>query len=61
MSHSIRIAAAVPVIRVADVAFNAGSIAECARSAVRDGAGIVFFPELSLTGCTGGDLFRDDG
>ena len=58
MSHSIRIAAAVPVIRVADVAFNAGSIAECARSAVRDGAGIVFFPELSLTGCTCGDLFR---
>ena len=27
MSHSIRIAAAVPVIRVADVAFNAASIA----------------------------------
>ena len=58
MSHSIRIAAAVPVIRVADVAFNAASIAACARTAVRDGAGIVFFPELSITGCTCGDLFR---
>jgi len=56
-SGFLRLATVAPELRVADVSFNAGRIHEALRVAVKGGAGIVLFPELSLTGYSCGDLF----
>ncbi len=52
-----RLAAAVPVLRVADVEFNEKAILASCRIAAEQGADAVVFPELSLTGSSCGDLF----
>lgn len=52
-----RVAAAVPVCAPAQPRVNAGRIAELAGRAAAEGARLVVFPELSLTGYTAGDLF----
>ncbi len=53
----IKLAAACPDIRVGDVEYNLAScIAEAQRYASL-GAGVIVFPELSLTGATCGDMF----
>jgi len=54
----VRVAAAVPPLRVADVDFNLKQILDLARKADADGAQVVVFPELCLTGYTAGDLFH---
>jgi len=46
----IKVAAASPVIKVADAGYNADKIIECVRSADKKGVKILVFPELSLTG-----------
>ena len=57
-SHGfIRTAAAVPVVKVADVAHNVGQICRLASEAADKEVSLVVFPELSLTGATCGDLF----
>jgi len=57
-SHGfLRLATAAPELRVADVAFNTGAIKSALRNAVKQGAALALFPELSLTGYTCGDLF----
>ena len=53
-----RIAAAVPVLKVADPAFNSAEIVRCAKMADAEGAAAVLFPELSITGYSCGDLFH---
>ena len=53
----IRTAAAVPVVKVADVAHNVEQICRLAGEAAEKEAALVVFPELSLTGATCGDLF----
>lgn len=54
----IKVAAATPKLRVADVAFNADNIiTECKRQFER-GVQVLVFPELSLCGYTCGDLFQ---
>ena len=53
----VRIAAATPVVQVADCQHNVSHIATLARQAASQGAAIVAFPELSITGYTCGDLF----
>ena len=53
----IRTAAAVPVVKVADVAHNVEQICRLACEAAEKEAALVVFPELSLTGATCGDLF----
>ena len=53
----IRTAAAVPVVKVADVAHNVEQICRLAGEAAEKEAALVIFPELSLTGATCGDLF----
>jgi len=54
----IRTAAAVPVTRLADPAGNAQEICTLVAQAVENEVSLVVFPELSLTGCTCGDLFH---
>ena len=60
MSHHgfVRVAAAVPRIRVGDCAFNAGQIIDLLDRAAGQGVHLVVFPELCLTGYTCGDLFQ---
>ncbi len=53
----IRTAAAVPVVRVADVAYNVAEICRLAGEAFEKEASLVVFPELSVTGYSCGDLF----
>ncbi len=54
----VRVCAATPEIRVADVAFNEKSIIAAVKSAEEGGAQLVVFPELVLSGYTCGDLFN---
>lgn len=53
----IRVAAAIPELRVADCAFNAAQIGELMLKAEEKKVQIVCFPELSITGYTCADLF----
>lgn len=55
----IRVAAATPPTKVADVAYNSLEIEKLIRQAAEDGCALIVFPELSVTACTCGDLFRD--
>ena len=61
MRHSfVKVAAATPDIRVADVAYNQEQICRLIDETASEGAKIVVFPELALTGYTCGDLFTQD-
>lgn len=53
----VRIATATPKIRVADCEHNGKVIIEQIKEADKEGASLVVFPELSITGYTCGDLF----
>lgn len=52
-----RVAAAVPAVRVADVAANVREICRMTAAAEEEKASAVLFPELAVTGYTCGDLF----
>jgi len=56
----IKVAAAIPVVRVADTEFNVQQIEELITQAEEKSVEIVVFPELCLTGYTCQDLFRQD-
>ncbi|MDD6175331.1 MAG: NAD(+) synthase [Firmicutes bacterium] len=53
----LRVAAATPQIQTANCALNANAVAELARQGAAEGAKLIVFPELCLTGYTCGDLF----
>ncbi len=53
----VRICCAVPPVKPGDVRRNGQFLEETARRAAGEGAGVVLFPELALTGYTCGDLF----
>lgn len=53
----IRVATAVPEIKVADCDFNKRSILNLILKSEEKGADLIVFPELTLTGVTCGDLF----
>ena len=54
----VKVAAAAPVIRVADCDYNAARVIEAIAKAEELGVKVLAFPELTLTGVTCGDLFR---
>ena len=54
----VRVAVAIPSIRVADPAHNAAAILDLARRAGERGAVLAVFPELGLTGYSCDDLFH---
>ena len=56
----IKVAAATPSIKVADVDYNKQEIMRLIDETVANGAKIVAFPELCITGYTCGDLFTQD-
>ncbi|MEG2770904.1 MAG: NAD(+) synthase, partial [Alistipes sp.] len=53
----LKVAAAIPSVRVADCDYNAEQIVAMIQQAARRGVEIVAFPELSITAYTCGDLF----
>jgi NAD+ synthase (glutamine-hydrolysing) len=60
-SHGfVRVASAVPHLRVGNPAFNAGRTLALAADADRAHAALVIFPELGLASYTSEDLFRQD-
>lgn len=61
MNHGfVKVAAATPDIKVADVWHNEKEICRLIDETTGQGAKIVVFPELCLTGYTCGDLFAQD-
>ena len=56
----IRVAAASPMLKVANTEFNSDEILRCAEEAYEKEAGIIVFPALCLTGASCGDLFFQD-
>jgi NAD+ synthase (glutamine-hydrolysing) len=56
-SDFLRVCAARPSLKVAEIGYNSKEIADCIDSAGNEGASFVLFPELSLTGYTCADLF----
>ena len=55
----VKVAAAVPAVRVADVAYNVQEIEKLIALAEGEGVELLCFPELSLTGYTCQDLFQE--
>mgnify|MGYP001810071531 CR=1 FL=1 len=53
----VRVAAAIPELKVADCSFNVSKIIEQIQQAEHEKVQVVCFPELSLTGYTCADLF----
>ena len=60
MLDFIRIACAVPPVRVGDVKKNVEDVCAKFREADAAGSDLVVFPELALTGYTCEDLFFQD-
>ena len=54
----VKVAAAVPELKVADCAFNTGKIIGMVKEAAAAGVQLVVFPEMSLTAYSCGDLFH---
>ena len=53
----VRVAAAVPTMRVADCAYNVKQVKEQIIEALEEGVEVICFPELTVTGYTCADLF----
>lgn len=53
----VRVAAAVPQMRVADCFYNTQQIKQQIAEALQEGVQVICFPELSVTGYTCADLF----
>lgn len=56
----VRVAGAVPVVRLADPAANAAATIDLMRQADAQGAALVVFPELGLCGYSVDDLMQQD-
>jgi len=56
----VRVAAAVPRLKVADCENNASNIINIMKKAEEKGIQIIVFPELSITAYTCGDLFHQE-
>ena len=55
----VRVATAVPVLKVGDPVFNAAETVKLIPQAEAVGAKVLVFPELGMTGYTCGDLFQN--
>jgi len=54
----VRVAAAIPELRVADCAYNVARMADLIRKGDEEKVQVICFPELSITGYTCADLFQ---
>ena len=61
MKHGfVKVAAVTPNVRVADVWYNCDEICSQMKTAEEEGAKIIVFPELCITGYSCGDLFMQE-
>lgn len=61
MNHGfVKVATAIPSVKVADCAYNAEQIEKLITEANEKGAELIAFPELAVTGYTCGDLFAQE-
>lgn len=61
MNHGfVKVAAAVPLVKVADCTYNIQEIEKLITDASEKGVEIITFPELSVTGYTCADLFAQE-
>ncbi|MDO8567318.1 MAG: NAD(+) synthase [Dehalococcoidales bacterium] len=56
----LRIGAAVPALRVANVSFNVASIIKLLEQAKAEGVQVISFPEMAITGYTINDLLQQE-
>lgn len=56
----VKVAACSPELKVADCEYNCDKMIEIAQKMTNEGAKVLAFPELCLTGYTCGDLFLQD-
>lgn len=56
----IKAAAVTPKVKVADTKYNTNQICEKIRECGENGAKVIVFPELCITGYSCGDLFLQD-
>ncbi len=56
----VRVAVAIPAVRVADPAFNCAHIQSLAQRASDEHAAVILFPELCLSAYSNDDLFQQD-
>ena len=56
----IKVCAASPSLRVADIVYNTNECIKLANRASELGAKLIVFPELAITGATCGDLFYSE-
>ena len=56
----VKVAAAIPSVKVADPAYNAKHIINQIKEAAENKASVILFPELCITGYTCADLFQQD-
>ena len=54
----IKVCAATPEIKVADVQFNTAQIIKAIKRSAENGSQLTVFPELCVCGYTCGDLFN---
>ena len=54
----VKVAAASPMVRVADCKYNREEIFKLIQQAEKQNVSVVLFPELCITGYTCGDLFN---
>ncbi len=55
--HFLKVCAATPSLQVADCHYNVEQILNCIKEATAEGASVILFPELCITGYTCADLF----
>ena len=61
MRHGfIKVAAVTPKVKVADTIFNTEQICQGIEEGVKEGAKVIAFPELCISGYTCGDLFLQE-
>ena len=58
INHLIKVTAAIPELKVADITYNTDRIIEMIEGL--SDSGLIVFPELSVTGYTCADLFNSD-
>mgnify|MGYP002647945011 CR=1 FL=1 len=56
----VKVAAVTPNMRVADVEYNVNEICRMIDETTEQGAKVIAFPELCITGYTCGDLFSQE-
>ena len=56
----IKVASAIPSVRVGDVKYNTAQIENLIAQAEGQGVEVIVFPELSVTGYSCQDLFRQE-